>query len=42
MVPNVPVNYMVPDDSFAHIDFAMADDVVELVYNELLDVLSKY
>ncbi|KAJ3658396.1 hypothetical protein Zmor_010136 [Zophobas morio] len=42
MVPNVAINYMVPDDSFSHGAFAMADDVVELVYNELLDIMSQY
>jgi hypothetical protein len=42
MVPNVVNNYLVPDDTFTHGDFAFAKDVVELVYNELMRVMKEF
>ncbi|XP_047740223.1 lipase 3 [Hyalella azteca] len=41
-LPNVILNYRVPFDMFNHLDFVWAINADELVYNEVLNVLSQY
>nr|XP_022912341.1 lipase 3-like [Onthophagus taurus] len=41
-LPNLAKNYLVPDPSFTHVDFLLSENVVELVYNDIIDLMSKY
>ncbi|KAJ3658395.1 hypothetical protein Zmor_010135 [Zophobas morio] len=42
MVPNVVHDYLISYDLFKHGDFLYANDVVELVYKELINVMMTY
>ncbi|CAH1105288.1 unnamed protein product [Psylliodes chrysocephalus] len=41
-LPNGKELYNVPLQTFNHLDFLVGNDVVELVYNKILDILSHY
>lgn len=41
-LPNVVETYLVPYANFSHADFVLAIDVVQLLYNRVLEVMGRF
>lgn len=41
-LPNMIFKYLIKDDEFNHLDFLWANEVVPLVYERVISVLSHY
>lgn len=41
-LPNLAKLYLVPNDYFNHVDFLFAKDLDELVYNDVVKLLTEY